>query len=180
MAGPMWARPWKGSLGLRGDWSHLAMRQLLISMPKKIVCRRSGISTAWGDRKVPVTMRHGNSVLCIGNDPLNLNLRCALLRQHGWRVLSSGNGHEGILRFGKEAVNAVVVDFNDDGSEAALIIGQLKRLRPEVPVILMKDEKEFVQGATQQASAVVLKSQEALELIDALKAVLPARSKSKS
>lgn len=124
--------------------------------------------------------KRGNSVLCIGNDPVNLNLRCSLLKQHGWRVLSSGSGHEGILRFGKGVVNAVVVDLNDDGTEAALIIGELKRLRPEVPVILVKEENSLARGATQQASAVVLKSQESVKLISALKAVLPHPSKSKS
>jgi CheY-like chemotaxis protein len=141
--------------------------------------RGSGYSFEDETRRVPVTKR-GKSLLCIGNDPVNLNLRCALLRQHGWRVLSSGNGHEGILRFGKEAVNAVVVDLNDDGSEAALIIGELKRLRPEMPVILMKDENALAPGAAQHASAVVLKSQEEVDLIKALEAVLPSRTKSKS
>lgn len=127
-----------------------------------------------------MTKRRGNCVLCIGNDPVNLNLRCSLLKQHGWNVLSSGNGHEGILRFGQEVVNAVVVDLNDDGSEAALIIGELKRLRPEVPFILVKEANSLAQEATQQASAVVLKSQEAVNLVSALKAVLPPHSKSKS
>jgi DNA-binding NtrC family response regulator len=42
-------------------------------------------------------------------------------------------------------VNAVVVDLNDDGSEAALIIAELKRSRPEVPVILMKGEHGLAQ-----------------------------------
>ena len=111
---------------------------------------------------------------------MSLNLRCSLLRRHGWEVLSSGNGHKGILRFGHEVVGAVVVDLSDDGSEAALIIGELKRLRPEVSVILMKDESALAPGAAQQASAVVLKSQEDVDLIKALKAVLPPRSKSKS
>lgn len=128
---------------------------------------------------MPVTKRR-NSVLCIGNDPVNLNLRCSLLRKHGWKVLSSGNGHEGVLLFGQEVVSAVVVDLGDDGSEAALIIGELKRLRPEVPVILLKDEKILVPGATQQVSAVVLKSRESVELIKALKAVLSTGSASKS
>jgi DNA-binding NtrC family response regulator len=127
-----------------------------------------------------VTKRRGNSVLCIGNDPVSLNQRCSLLKQHGWRVLSSGNAHEGVLRFGQEQVNAVVVDLNDDGTEAALIIGELKRLRPEVPVILMKGENVLATGAAQQASAVVPKSLEAVNLVAALKAVLPHHSKSKS
>ena len=124
---------------------------------------------------MPLTKRRGSSVLCIGNDPVYLNLRCSRLREHGWNVLSSGSGHEGVIRFGQEVVDAVVVDLNDDGSEAALITGELKRLRPEVPVIiLVTDGRVLAQGATQQANAVIMKSQESLNLIDALKAVLRA------
>lgn len=114
------------------------------------------------------------SVLCIGNDPLGLNLRCALLQEHGWDVLSSGNGYEGVILFGQEAVDAVVVDLNDDGAEAALIAGELKRLRPGVPiVILVPDGRTLRNGATQQANAVVEKSREAAVLVDTLKALPP-------
>src|ERR1035437_10195611 len=130
----------------------------------------------WGTRGMPMTSRGSSSVLCIGNDPVHLNLRCSLLKEHGWNVLSSGSGHEGVIRFGQEVVDAVVVDLNDDGTEAALITGELKRLRPEVPVIiLVTDEKALANGATQQANAVVVKSQEAGMLIGALKALLPAQ-----
>jgi CheY-like chemotaxis protein len=129
---------------------------------------------ALGNRKAPVTKRRRNSVLCIGNDPVHLNLRCSLLKEHGWNVLSSGSGHEGVIRFSQDIVDVVVVDLNDDGTEAALIAGELKRLRPEVPVILVvTDGKTLAPGATQQADAVVVKAEEAFNLIDALKAVLP-------
>lgn len=80
-----------------------------------------------------------------------LNLRCLHLREHGWDVLSSGSGYEGVLQFSRHIVDAVVVDLNRDGTEAALIIGELKRLRPEVPVImLVTDEKLLAPGATQR------------------------------
>jgi threonine dehydratase len=110
---------------------------------------------------------------------VNLNLRCSLLKQHGWTVLSSGSGHDGILRFGREVVDAVVVDISE-GAEAALIIGELKRLRPEVPVIFVKEADSHAEEATLQANAVVLKSREPVDLINTLKAVLPPRSESKS
>jgi DNA-binding NarL/FixJ family response regulator len=72
-------------------------------------------------------------------------------------------------------VDAVVIDLDDDGAEAALIAGELKRLRPELPiVIVVTDERELANGATQQASSVVVKSQEAQTLIQVLRKLLPA------
>ena len=114
--------------------------------------------------------RKPHSVLCIGNDAVFQNRRCSLLREHGWTVVSSGSGYDGVIRFGQESVDAVVIDLNDDGTEAALIIGELKRLRPEVPVIILVTEGEaLAPGATSQADAIVDKAHEATRLIPALK-----------
>ena len=114
-------------------------------------------------------MRHGKSVLCIGNNPVLLNLRCALLKESGWKVLSSGSGHEGVRRFGQESVDVVVIDLNDDGAEGALIIGELKRIKPEVPVVLLvEDEAKLAPGATRQADAVVAKAEESRVLLEVL------------
>jgi CheY-like chemotaxis protein len=121
-----------------------------------------------------VIKRRGKTVLCIGNDPVHLNLRCSLLKEHGWNVLSSGSGHEGVIRFGHEVVDAVVVDLNGGGAESALITGELKRLRPEIPVILLTTGGSPAKEAIQQANVVILKSEEASRLVDALKALLPA------
>jgi CheY-like chemotaxis protein len=105
-----------------------------------------------------------------------LNLRCSLLKEHGWTVQSSGGGHEGILLFQREKVDAVVLDLNDDGAEAALITGSLKRLRPEIPVVmLIGDAGKLAPGATKQADAVVAKAEESARLHDALLRLMPAR-----
>ena len=110
------------------------------------------------------------SVLCIGSEPVSLNLRCSLLQRNGYRVLSSSNGHEGVLRFEKEAVDAVVIDLNHNGAEAALIISALKKVRPEVPVImLLSNEKSLAPGATNQADAVLDKSEESGRLLDVVR-----------
>ena len=118
---------------------------------------------------MPVRKIRSKAVLCIGNDLVNLNLRCALLQEHGWRVLSSGSGHDGVIRFGRETVNAVVLDLNHDGSESALIAAELKRQRPAVPILmLVGDPNSLAPGATAQADAVVLKSDEGKALHKAL------------
>jgi CheY-like chemotaxis protein len=120
-----------------------------------------------------VIKRGGKTVLCIGNDPVHLNLRCSLLKEHGWTVLSSGSGHEGVIRFSQDVVDAVVVDLNNGVAESALIAGELKRLRPEVPVIVLVAEgNHLAEVAPQLANLVIPKSQEASMLVDALGALL--------
>jgi CheY-like chemotaxis protein len=112
-------------------------------------------------------------VLCIGSDAIHLNLRCALLNEHGWKVASAGTGHEGVTRFVQERVDAVILDFDDDGTESALIAGELKRRRPQVPLIMLVTEgKVLLEGATRQADALVAKRDEAQKLVDALKSVI--------
>ena len=123
-----------------------------------------------------MSRRRGRAILCIGDDQVALNLRCSLLKERGWTVQSSGGGHEGVLLFQREKVDAVVVDLNDDGAEAALITSSLKQIRPEIPVvILVTDASKLAPGATKQADAVVAKSEESARLHDALIRLVPAR-----
>lgn len=124
---------------------------------------------------MPVAQQSGKAVLCIGNDPIHLNLRCALLKEHGWHVHSAGSGHEGVIRFGQGRVDAVILDLNDDGAECALIAGEIKRLRPGVPLIMVVVRgKVLAEGATKQADAVVEKQDEIQSLLAALKSVVRA------
>jgi CheY-like chemotaxis protein len=111
--------------------------------------------------------RIARCVLCIGNDFVNLNLRCTSLKNHGWETVSSGNGHEGIFQFNQGGIDLVVLDLDTDGAEAALIVGELKRLDPRVPIIMLIGSRErLVPDASAQADAVVLKSEEELVLPD--------------
>ena len=122
-----------------------------------------------------MVQQQGKAVLCIGNDPIHLNLRCSLLKEHGWHVNSAGSGHEGVIRFGQGRVDAVILDLNDDGAECALITGELKRLNPTVPVVMLVVEgRVLAEGATAQADSVVIKSDEIGSLLAALKSVVRA------
>jgi len=121
-----------------------------------------------------VGLQRGKTVLCIGSDLIHLNLRCSLLKEHGWRVDSAGSGHEGVVRFGRERFDVVILDLNDGGAESALIAGELKRQRPDVAIIILVNANVQTPGATLQADAVVEKSKEAELLHKALRKVLGA------
>lgn len=121
-----------------------------------------------------MTKKHRCAVLCIGNDPIHLNLRCSLLKEQDWSVLTASSGYEGVIRFSQESVDAVVLDLNGDGSESALITAELKRLRPGIPVIQVFEGKNLSEGATAQADAVVAKSEESRILVKTLRTLLRA------
>jgi CheY-like chemotaxis protein len=117
--------------------------------------------------------RAGKVVLCIGNDPVRLNLRCAFLKPYGWHLLTTASGHEGILICGREPVDSVVLDLEGDGAEVALITGELKRLHPNLPVVvLLASAEAFAPEATRQADAVILKHHETWVLPETLAAVM--------
>jgi CheY-like chemotaxis protein len=117
--------------------------------------------------------RFARCVLCIGSDPVNLNLRCALLKDHGWETVSCASGHEGVFRFAQGGIHLVILDLDGDGSESALIASELKRHRPHVPIVMLfADTKTLAEGATAQADAVVLKSEEELVLPDCVRRLL--------
>ncbi|MBZ5680190.1 MAG: response regulator [Acidobacteriia bacterium] len=110
------------------------------------------------------------TVLCIGNEPVHLNLRCSFLKEHGWNVLSSGSGREGLLRFSTQAVDSVILDLDDAGVEGALVAGELKRIRPSVHIVmLVTNRKALVDGALDSADTVLLRSDESVRLLDALR-----------
>jgi len=112
---------------------------------------------------------HSSTILCIGDDPLRLNLRCSFLKANGWCVLSAGSGHEGIIRCGQEPVDAVVLDLNNDGAESALVAGEVKRLRPKLKVIMLLDEDhKMAKDATRLADAVARRSSNGEALLRAL------------
>jgi CheY-like chemotaxis protein len=150
----------------KGDGSHCAGRHELIKVRQKKVRTALAVPT----EEMPVTKLTKKTILCIGDDLVGLNLRCALLKEHGWNVISSSSGHDGVTRFGQENIDAVVLDLNKDGTESALIADALKRQRPDVRIIMVvRDQAALVRGASAQADAVVLKLEEGSKLNEALR-----------
>jgi CheY-like chemotaxis protein len=111
------------------------------------------------------------TLLCIGDEAVQLNLRCSFLKEHGWQVLSSCSAHEGVIRFSTEKVDAVIIDFGSNGAEAALIAGELKRLQPKVPVIILSPEHEVLPDDTLQCADVIVPCLDEAYLLSALESL---------
>jgi CheY-like chemotaxis protein len=78
-------------------------------------------------------------ILCIDDEHPDLELRKALLESAGYRVLAASSGREGIQLFreSKEALDAVVLDYWMAGMNGLAVAREMKRLRPQVPIIML-------------------------------------------
>jgi CheY-like chemotaxis protein len=76
-------------------------------------------------------------ILCIDDEELGLRVRGIVLERAGYRVLTATDGATGLEIFGREQVEGVVLDYFMPGMNGSEVATELRRLRPEVPIILL-------------------------------------------
>ncbi len=78
-----------------------------------------------------------HEILCIDDDPQGLRVRTILLESLGYKVISEANAERGLRFFKTHAVDAVVMDYQMPGMNGGEAAVEMKRLRPEVPVLIL-------------------------------------------
>jgi response regulator RpfG family c-di-GMP phosphodiesterase len=97
----------------------------------------------------------GRSVLlCIHHQPSELSL----LHENGYELAVATNTSEGLRLLQAQPIDAVLVDYKLCASEGAGVAHQIKRIRPELPIIMLVDHLELPVDALQSADALVAKS----------------------
>jgi CheY-like chemotaxis protein len=76
------------------------------------------------------------TILCIDDDPKGLAVRKMLLESQGYQVLTAASGREGLALFASSRVPAVVLDYAMPDMTGAEVAAALKRLNPEVKILL--------------------------------------------
>lgn len=86
-------------------------------------------------------------ILCIDDDATALQVRTMVLEHNGYSVLSASSATEGMALFRRQAVELVLLDhFLVDGRGAA-VAAEMKRLKPDVPVVILSGGIELSDGA---------------------------------
>jgi CheY-like chemotaxis protein len=76
-------------------------------------------------------------ILCVDDEELGLQIRKAVLEHAGYSVRTALNGSEGLDAFSCEPVDLVVLDYAMPGMHGGAVASEMRRRRPEVPIILL-------------------------------------------
>jgi CheY-like chemotaxis protein len=95
-----------------------------------------------------------NTVLCIHRDPDELRL----LREKGYELVTATNGSEGLRLLLSRPVDAVVLEYSTRALGGAEVVDEIRRARPQVPIVMVAHPQELSREALKSVDALVAKS----------------------
>jgi len=78
-----------------------------------------------------------HEILCIDDDEQSLKVRGILLESMGYKVLTEPDAVRGLRTFESHNFDAVIMDYQMPGMSGGEAAVEMKRLRPDVPVLIM-------------------------------------------
>jgi DNA-binding response OmpR family regulator len=95
-----------------------------------------------------------NTVLCIHRDPGEL----ALLREKGYGLVTATNGSEGLRLLMSAPVDAVVLEYYLGLMDGAVVAGEIRRVRPQLPIVMVADPEVLPREALKSVDTLVDKA----------------------
>lgn len=77
------------------------------------------------------------TVLCVDDEKIGLRVRKIMLESHGFKVLTADSGMQGLALFEDHEVDVVVLDYYMPGLNGGQVAAEMRRRRPEVPIIFL-------------------------------------------
>lgn len=101
-----------------------------------------------------------------------MTLKLDLLKEHGYRLLTATNGHDGLRLFMSETMDAIVLEYHLALLDGPVVAAEIKHVRRQVPIIMVSDHMDLPDGALNSVDAVVAKSDGPRFLLATLQSVL--------
>jgi DNA-binding response OmpR family regulator len=99
-------------------------------------------------------MAANSTLLCFHRDPAQL----ALLRENGYELLTATSGSEGLQLLKSRPIDAIVLDYHLGLVDGAVVAADIKKVKPELPIVMLADHLDLPDGALKSVDALVIKS----------------------
>lgn len=101
---------------------------------------------------------HTKIILCIDDDDGILGYQRALLERSGFAVLTAVSARQGVQIATACGVAAVIVDYHMPEMNGHEVAKEIKRLRPEIPIVMFSSDDEISERSLTVVDAFVSKS----------------------
>jgi DNA-binding response OmpR family regulator len=99
-------------------------------------------------------MATNNTLLCIHRDPAQLSL----LQENGYKLVTATNGSEGLRLLMTRSVDAIVLEYHLGLLDGAVVATEIKKAKPQIPIVMLADHMELPDGALKSVDALVTKA----------------------
>jgi len=97
------------------------------------------------------------TVLCVDDERIGLRVRKIMLESHGFHVLTASDGRQGLAVFDQHAVDLVVLDYFMPGMNGGDVAAEIRKRRPDVPIIFLSAYFSLPPEALELANAFITK-----------------------
>src|SRR5258708_14046813 len=98
------------------------------------------------------------TILCIDDDDGMLGYQKALLERRGYKVLTAASARQGLQIAAACAIAAVIVDYHMPEMNGHELATEIKRLTPQVPIIMLSSDEEIPADALRWGDAFFSKN----------------------
>jgi CheY-like chemotaxis protein len=112
------------------------------------------------------------TILCIDDEAIGLEIRKAVLERAGYRVLTALDGTSGLSLFRSEMVDGVVLDFFMPQMNGGEVAEQMRRERPDVPILLLSAFLNLPGHVVELADLTAVKGEGPEELLEKVRRLL--------
>jgi DNA-binding response OmpR family regulator len=95
-----------------------------------------------------------STLLCIHRDPTQLDL----LQENGYQLVTATNGTDGLRLLMSCPVDAIVLEYHLGLLNGAAVAAEIKKAKPQLPIVMVADDLELPEGALRSVDALVTKA----------------------
>jgi len=95
-----------------------------------------------------------STLLCIHRDPAQLSF----LQENGYELITARSGGEALRLLMTHSVDAIVLEYYLGLLDGAVVATEIKKAKPQLPIVMLADNLDLPDGALKSVDAVVTKA----------------------
>ncbi len=111
-------------------------------------------------------------LLCIDDEISGLLIRQKFLESQGYEVLIASSVRDGLQLFESANIDAVVLDYYMPEMDGGLLARELKKRRPEVPILMLSAFVVLPDEVTADTDAYIVKGDAPRKLLNTIERLL--------